>query len=149
MALADFNDIVDVLTLLHDNSTAVTASGVGLDSAAAAQVIDLGSAEAEMYADWILDVSAIDVADGDESYQFVIEGSDDNAFAASEELARMHLGHNSVLVGSQSADAGRYVVGFGNKRNSRAYRYLRLSFVVAGTSPSITFVSRLSKRRHV
>jgi hypothetical protein len=95
----------------------------------------------------VIDVSALDVTTGDESYRFVIVGSDNVDFSTGdqEELQEIHIGGATALRGDVASDVGRYILPIRNKRNTRSYRFVRLEWVIAGTSPSITFAAFISK----
>ena len=110
-------------------------------SSAAAQVdgsdkiADLG-ASTPFEGTLLVDVSAIEIASNDEIYTILVEGSDSASFASGiEELACLRVGANEVLTGGGTVDSdtGRYEVPFKNHRNTRAYRYIRVYTVVAGT----------------
>lgn len=138
----------DTQTELEDGAGAITTSAVG--STAALDIGGGGQPNAAMiYADLVVDVSAIDTTTGDETYELILEGSDSPTFASGiEELGRMHLGGTTGLNGGQdiASDAGRYVIAVANERNGRTYRFVRLNFVVAGTTPSITCTAFLFMR---
>lgn len=92
----------------------------------------------------VINVTALDVASGNELYQFVLLGSTSPTFASDiETLAWAEMGDTSVrtLGASQAADsaAQRLELPFCNRRNDKEYRYLKLRLVAAGTTPSITF----------
>ena len=142
------NYVVDTQTELEDGAGAITTSAVGSTAS-----FDLGGLDqtnaAVVYGDLVVDVSAIDATTGDELYELILEGSTSSTFASGiEEVARMHLGGTTGLNGGQdiASGTGRYVVSFSNERNGRTYRYVRLNFVLSGTTPSITCTAFLAKR---
>jgi hypothetical protein len=93
----------------------------------------------------IVDVTAIDVASTDEFYTISLEGSNVAAMTSgSVELAVIRLG-NTTAPGDADTAVGRFTVPFRNEQNGTIYRYVRLSTVVAGTTPSITFSAWLAK----
>lgn len=140
------NFIVDDSLSLHA-SAAETATG---DSAL---IVDLGGGDQPdspvMFFDVAVDVSAIDAVTGDESYRLILEGSSSATFASDiETLAELSLygGGTALLANSDVAsDVGRYVICGSNERNGRTYRYVRLTWVIAGTTPSVTFAASLAK----
>lgn len=136
----------DTQTVLH--AAALEAStGVG-------DIIDLGGGDQAnspvMYMDVISDVSAIEIATGDEIYSLILEGSSSATFASDiEMLGMIQIGDGSTLLGNTDVDSdtGRYVFACSNERNGRTYRYVRLAFVIAGTiATGINFSSYLAKR---
>ena len=134
---------IDTQTQLQD-SAAISTSQTG-EIATVAQILDLGGGGQNnaplVYFDVVLDVSAIDATTGDELYEIILEGSTSSSFASGiEEVGRLHLGGATGLNGGQDvvSAAGRYVIACCNERNGNTYRYLRINFVLSGTSPSIT-----------
>lgn len=89
----------------------------------------------------IIDVSALEVATGDERYTFLIQGSSSATFASDIViLAALPVGDGSTIgtaFGSSGVDVddttGRYVLPFTNERNNTRYRYIRGFTDVAGT----------------
>ena len=125
----------DALLLLKD-AVAVTASGVG--QVAAVNIIrDLGASRLD--ARVILDVSAIKTTATDESYRFRVQLSNSLTFAASVvTAASVELGAPSATGNTIATPVGRYEVPFSTEVNGVTYRYARLSFVIAGTAPTVT-----------
>ena len=80
-------------------------------------------------------ISAIDVASGDEFYGILIEGNTEKDTTTWETLAANRFGHSSVnSTGvSDSATTYKFIVD-----NPLDYQ-LRVSSVIGGTSPSITY----------
>lgn len=108
-------------------SAAGTVGGV-------AKIYDAGQARLDAVA--VVDVSAIEVGTGDESYYILIQGSDSATFATNiVNLATLHLGHISTFQGGATVQptAGRYEVQVWNEVNGTLYRYIRVYTVVAGT----------------
>ena len=81
----------------------------------------------------IFDVSAIDTASGDETYKIRLEASNSATFASGvveiDTLDVMAIKTDPVL--------------FDNTKNGVVYRYLRIRYIVGGTTPSLTLVSWL------
>jgi hypothetical protein len=101
----------------------------------AAQVIDVGTG---FYRGMmIIDVSAIEIADNDEIYDIVIQGSPDSTFTAATiaDLATINLSAAEVKRTDCNKDdtTGRYKLYFDNENDGTYYRYLRVYTVVAGT----------------
>lgn len=113
-----------------DASLVLKAAGLVAASAAVATVVDLGSGLVD--ADIVIDVSALEVASGDEIYDIVLEGSNVAALASdSVQLASLTLGNNAAPADADTA-TGRYVLPFRNEQNGVTYRYVRLYTRVAG-----------------
>lgn len=122
----------DATGLLKDAGlVAATAAGtVG----GVAKIYDAGYGRINAQA--VLDVSAIEVGTGDESFIVIIQGSTDAAFGSNVvNLAQAQFGHISTFPGGASVQptAGRYEVAVWNEVNGTLYRYLRIYTVVAGT----------------
>lgn len=141
----------DAALELKAAGVAVTADG------AVGSILDLGgdgldggvgAGAAEMRADLVLDVEAIDLANSDESYRLTLQASDTPDFSGDvEELVGITLGKAAVVPQSNvDSRIGRYVVPFYNHRAGAWYRYIRLHVDVSGTSPSIDFGAYLAKR---
>lgn len=110
----------DALAVLHDG-TALTATGVG-----SVPFYDVG-AVARFPAVAVINVTALDLASANETYDAIIEGSVDSAFTAAKQLGSLTIGA-----------VGRYTVLFDNDQAGVVYRYIRYRPVLAGTTPSIT-----------
>ena len=121
----------DNLLLLKD-AGAVTASGAAT-VAAQARVLDLGLGRFEARA--IIDASAVDTADANETYRVAIQGSNDPAFGSGV----VELGATTVT------GAGRSEARFTSQPNDVIYRYVRAFLTLTGTTPSINSVIYLVK----
>ena len=97
------------------------------------QIIDVGAAKFK--GDMVIDVTAIEVASGDEKYDIQVQGSTSSTFASgNEQLASLALGDSSVVGGDADSATGRFVLPFNNlAENGTPYRYLRLYTDVTGT----------------
>lgn len=112
------------------------------------QIIDLGSQNAAFSGVAILDVSAIEVATGDEAYRVVIQGSNSATFASGiANLAELTLGAAAALPGGAGVSSvGRYEVPFFNEQDSAKYRYLRAHVTITGTiATGINFTARIAR----
>ena len=107
---------------------AITASAAAQVSGAN-QILDVGAARFEAVA--VINVTALDVADGNETYRVAIQGSNDATFATGvEEMA-------STTVTA----AGKIELGFVNRKYGTQYRYLRAYTTIGGTTPSINYTA--------
>lgn len=116
---------------------------VAADAAAtvggSAKVLDLGGGLVE--GDIIIDVSALEIASGDERYTIIAMLSSSSTFASDIVIASaIAIGDGSTIgtaFGSSGVDVddavGRYILPFRNERNGIWYRYLRIWTDVAGT----------------
>jgi hypothetical protein len=141
----------DTQLVLRESGSAITSDGyVGnvVDFGGDALDGNVGVGAAEMRADLVVDVAAIDIADNDELYEIILVGSDSATIAGTEEeIARFHVGAKEVLIGTDvDSTTGRYVVPFYNHRNGTHYRYCKLNVQVSGTSPSIDIAAFIAKR---
>lgn len=127
------------LALRLKDAGAVTASG-NATVGGSAQVLDLGEGRFDGRA--VCDVSAIDVATGDESYVLQLQGSLVANFASGVvALASKQLGGATPTGNSAASVVGRYEIPFANEENGVRYRYVRLRYVIAGTTPSINLTA--------
>lgn len=97
------------------------------------QILPVGDARFEGVA--IIDVSAIEIADNDEEYDIIIQGSNSASFASGiENLAQLNLGATEVRQGgAKDSVTGRYELMFTNQQADVTYAYIRAYTVVAGT----------------
>jgi len=110
-----------------------------VDGAAASAIIDVGTGRVDGKV--IVDVSAIEIATGDERYSLLIQGSNSSSFASGVViLACLPVGDGSTIAsafGSSGVDVddttGRFEIPFSNERNNTYYRYVRGWTDVAGT----------------
>lgn len=126
----------DVNLRLSNGEGAITASAAA-QVASAALILDLGAGRVDVRA--ITDVTALDVASGDEKYEFEFQLSSSASFATVDGIGGiLKLGDSTT--NGQSADSviGRYETMFTNEFNGTIYRYCRLYRRIAGTTPSIT-----------
>lgn len=83
----------------------------------------------------VIDVSACEIADNNEEYDILVQGSSSSSFASDiQNLAQMNFGATEVRQGGAIDSAtGRYELPFTNFQDDTAYRYIRVYTVVAGT----------------
>jgi hypothetical protein len=115
----------------YDHATLLKAAGLVAASAAGSVILDLG--DGFMEADLVIDVTALEVATGDEIYTISLEGSSVAAMSSgSVELAKITLGNNPAPSDADTS-TGRHVVPIRNELNGTLYRYVRIYTTVAGT----------------
>ena len=121
-----------------DNSSSVDLGAVGSG--------DNEDGVANFRGDCVIDISAMDIDGNDESYTFSLVGSDDTGFSTGdqEDLVSMEVGALETLLGDVDSDVGRYILPFTNRRNTRAYRFVRVELVIVGATSSITWAAYIS-----
>jgi len=94
----------------------------------------------------VIDISAIEVADGDERYDIVLQGSSESDFASSYcDLVAVALGASAVINMDSDTTTGRIVLPFDNEFMETVCQYLRLYTVVAGTiAAGINYRARIA-----
>jgi hypothetical protein len=104
---------------------------------------------------WVLNVTALDLSSGDETYRLHLLGSNDSAFGngnvdllAFHDFAAASAGRIiATLLGPSLAAPTRVYVPFVTLRQGLVYRYIKARAVLGGTTPSITLHSWLSFAR--
>jgi len=140
----------DANALLSDNAAAYTASGYGQVNGANG-IVDLGGnqsttpkQQARIDAVAVIQVTAIDIATGDEGYKILVVGSNASDMSTGNIcLGSIQLGkaaHTDVPTAPDST-TGTYEVPFSNEQAGVFYEYVALYLVIAGTTPSISLFS--------
>lgn len=153
----------DANTVLSDNAAAYTATGYA-QAYGADGVVDLGGnqgvtitlpsiddvssitpQQARIDAMLVVDVTAIDIASGNETYKIMLLVSNDPNFAAGNvvQAAGVMVGKGASLDGINMKDSvtGRYELGFTNNIAGSIYQFAKLYLVLAGATPSINISS--------
>ncbi len=140
----------DANLVLSDGAAAYTATGYAQVGGANA-ILDLGgnqstspAQQARMDAVVVIDVSAIDITSGNETYKLIVVGSNDPGLATGNvELAAIQLGKGASLEILNGADSvtGQYEIFFSTNQAGTLYEFLGLYVVAGGTTPSITFTA--------
>jgi hypothetical protein len=124
------------------------AWGVG----GSARVLDVGTGR--FCGHCVMDISALEIASGDERYDLLIQGSNSATFASDIViLAALPVGDGSTIGAAYAGSgvdvddaAGRYVLPFTNERNNIYYRYVRGFTVVTGSiATGINFTAFVAK----
>lgn len=142
--------------------TATGFLGIAAAQGAVNEQIDLGIGRYDGIL--ALDLLAMDISSGDETYRFALLGSNDIAFGNGNcELLVFHdfaaattgriiassfLGASPV-VPEPGASVRRHAIPFSNSMGGFLLRYLRLYLVAAGTTPSITVTSWVTDRESI
>jgi hypothetical protein len=129
---------------VYDASLSLKAAGL-LAASADGSILDLGDGLVEGYL--VFDVSAVEIADGNEIYTVSLEGSNVAAMTSGSVcLAKKVFGNLVVPMDAALSTAGRYVVPFRNEEGGTVYRYVRLSNLIAGTiATGINYAAFIAK----
>lgn len=121
-----------------DGDLELKAAGA-LTASTDGDILDLGAGLVDGYL--VFDVTAVEVATGNEIYTISLEGSNVAAMTSGSVcLAKKVFGNLVVPMDAALSAAGRYVVPFRNEENGTTFRYVRLSTLIAGTiSTGISF----------
>jgi hypothetical protein len=128
----------------YDNALLLKAAGLVASTTTESVILDLGAGLVD--ADLVIDVSAIEVATGDEKYTIHLEGSNVAAMSSgSVTLANIPMG-NKTDPADAATGTGRFIVPFRNEQNGATYRYVRIYTLVAGTvATGINFMAFIAK----
>jgi len=135
---------------LDDSGLTIKASAAVGATAAGSVIADLGAGFLE--GNMLIDVTDIEIADNDETYDIILQLSPDAAFGTAgniREKLGIHLGAKEIKRSDCDADdvIGRDIVPFNNDVAGTVYRYARIYTVVGGTiATGITYYARLCKR---
>lgn len=122
-----FNPHVDEEASLN-GTTPLTATGVG-----SVATFEVGDGRLAPGTGVQFNVTAIDTANADETYFGNVEAATDAAFTV------------PVTVGSvEILTIGNYFAAFSNEQAGVIYPHVRVNFVLAGTTPSITAPARIA-----
>lgn len=133
----------DAALLLKDSYAVAVASAAG-QVGGQNKIIDLGSGWTHGFVRF--EVSAMDVATGDEIYTLALEFSNSSTFASGiVRGVEIQVGDAVPLAGDIDMDAGRYELPFTNEIDGTIYRYVRTWTVASITGSSITHTAALFK----
>lgn len=125
----------------------LTLKDAGLVSATTTEstIVDLGGGLVDGF--MVIDVTAVEVASGDEKYTIHLEGSNVAAMTSgSVSLAATFLGNATDPMDAVTA-TGRFVVPFRNEQNGTSYQFVRVYTLVAGAiATGINFSAFMAKR---
>ncbi len=131
--------------LLQLKDAGLVAASAAATVGGQARIVDLGKAYLEGRV--IIDVSAIEVASGDEGYRIRMQISDSSTFASGVFTAAvLPLGDSTTTGASADSTTGRYTLGFSNEMGGVQYRYARLYTEVVGTvATGINYTAFIAK----
>ena len=129
----------------YDDDLSLKDAGLVATTTTETTIIDLGSGLVDGFL--VLDVSAVEVADGNEIYLICLEGSNVSTMASGSVcLSQIEMGNASAPADADTG-TGRFVVPFRNEQNGSTYRYVRIYTEVAGTvATGINFSAFIAKR---
>lgn len=129
----------------YDDSLSLKDAGLVATTTTESTILDLGSGLVDGYL--VLDVSAVEVGDGNEIYLACLEGSNVAAMTSGSVcLAQLEMGNASAPADADTS-TGRFVIPFRNEQNGTLYRYVRIYTEVAGTvATGINFAAFIAKR---
>ena len=147
MARNQIDQTYDNDLLMHDSASSISASAAGL-VAGAAKIIDFGTARID--GRLIVDVTALDVAAGDEATVFMQVsdgGPGTTAFEAGNWRAVGSIILGDVTLNGSKVDStvGRYELPFSNQLNGTVYRYGRIYLLIAA-SGALTYKAFIAKK---
>lgn len=129
------------------DSTLVLKTAGLLATSTDSSIIDLGDGLVEGYL--VIDLTACEIATGDEIYTISLEGSNTAAMSSGSVcLAKKVFGNLVVPMDAALSASGRYIVPFINaeSNNGNTYRYVRLSTAITGTvATGINFSAFIGK----
>lgn len=131
MAQQHHNYLFDAATEMKDAYLVAASAAAQVDSSA--KILDLG-ASSYVKGTVVIDVSACEVASGDEIYTVAWELSSSATFASTiVRRAEIQLGDAVPLAGDTDLVEGRYTLHVDNEVNGTLYRYARIYTTVGGS----------------
>lgn len=137
--------MADYSQYTYDDALEMKAAGL-IAVSTDGDILDIGAGLFDGFL--VVDMSACEVASGDEIYTVSVEGSTVAAMTSTSVcLAKKVFGNLVVPMDAALSAAGRYVIPFRNEEGGTIYRYIRLSTLVAGAvATGINFSAFLAKR---
>ena len=128
----------------YDNALSVKAAGL-LAASTDGTILNLGTGLVDGYL--VIDLTACEIASGDERYTVSIEASNVAAMTSgSVNLASKVFGNLVVPMDAALSASGRYVIPFRNEEGGTVFQYIRLSTLIAGTvATGINFSAFIAK----
>ncbi len=129
----------------YDAALSLKAAGL-IAASTDGTILDLGDGLVDGFL--VIDLTACEIASGDERYTVSLEGSDVAAMSSGSVcLAKKVFGNLVVPMDAALSASGRYVVPFRNEEGGETFRYVRLCTLVAGTiATGINFSAFIAKR---
>ena len=133
--------------LLELKDAGLVAASAAATVSSSAKIIDLGAGDYE--GEIVIDVSACEVASGNELYIVGAQVSSSATFASDiYEVTSIKLGDAAVLPGDVDMGVGRYILPFQNRiADGVAKRYMRIYTTVSGTiATGINYTAYMAKK---
>lgn len=129
----------------YDDALSLKDAGLVAATTTESVILDLGAGLVDGLL--VLDVTACEVATGDEKYTIHLEGSNVAAMTSgSVSLAVTFMGNLTAPMDAATG-TGRFAVPFRNEQNGTTYRYVRIYTLVAGNiATGINFSAFVAKR---
>lgn len=129
----------------YDDELNLKDAGLVATTTTESVILDLGSGIVDGFL--VLDVSAVEVADGNEIYLICLEGSNVAAMTSGSVcLAQIEMGNASAPADADTS-TGRFAIPIRNEQNGVIYRYVRIYTEIAGTiAAGINFSAFIAKR---
>lgn len=129
----------------YDDLMEMKAAGL-LAASEDGSILDLGAGLVDGFL--VIDLSACEIATGNEIYTVSLEGSNTAAMSSGSVcLAKKVFGNLVVPMDAALSASGRYVIPFRNEEGGTIFRYARLSTLIAGTiATGINFSAFIAKR---
>ena len=129
----------------YDDALELKAAGL-VAASTDGDIVDLGEGLVDGFL--VIDMSACEIATGNEIYTVSLEGSNVAAMTSGSVcLAKKVFGNLVVPMDAALSADGRYVIPFRNEEGGTTYRYVRLSTLVAGdVATGINFSAFIAKR---
>lgn len=125
---------LNTLQRTRDSLQSLKAAGLVAADTAGSLIFDCGSAP--VLGDVLVEVTALEIASGDEHYRIIVQGSNSATFASGiEHLAVLHIGDGSAIANGVDVDnaVGKYLLPFRTEKGANVYRYVRIYTDVSGT----------------
>jgi len=129
----------------YDDALELKAAGL-VAASVDGSIVDIGEGLVDGFI--VIDVTAVEIASGNEIYTISLEGSNVAAMSSGSVcLAKKVFGNLVVPMDAALSAPGRYVIPFRNEEGGSTFRYVRLSTLVAGTiATGISFAAFMAKR---
>ena len=133
-----------------DANLTLVAAGTTVTATGNSSSVQLGATDSAAFSafDVIVDVSALDFANADETYTINVAGANAAGFGTKWILGTMRLGTAAHVGQTNPQRAGRYVIRCTNAITADAADtlfttagYVRLEYTLGGTTPSMTLAA--------
>mgnify|MGYP001617837773 CR=1 FL=1 len=122
--------ILDTALIMKDDG--LIAASAAATVASVATILDVGNGFTKGTV--VVEVTAIEVATGDEIYSIEVQGSNSSSFASGIViLSQLRVGDSTVSFESADSTVGTYRIPVENEKLGTHYRYMRIYTRVAGT----------------